>query len=220
MPTGEPVFDSYIAGDQTLAIPPRARKLLLIGEGMLTGAPSSLGSVGVEASTAIYAMDSREFAAYGCVLWARSNIAKHIAPGDTLTGATLLPAAAGWSVLFPVAPRGSSVVITIKPAVPSPAPAATQLRWRSVNASLGGLNTVVSPDRVAFVMDVTAAQAWTLDVDVSSDWRIVSFVLADMTSTEAVAILSGNATWNFVDDRFAAPTTPLSTTVTLEIANA
>ena len=52
------------------------------------------------------------------------------------------------------------------------------------------------------------------------DWRIAGIVLADISSTEAAAVLSGNAIWNFVDDRFAAPTTPLSTTVTLEIANA
>lgn len=217
---GEPVADSYITGNQKLTLPLRSRNLLLIGEGTLTGAPASLGSVGTEASTSVYAVDTGQFASYGCVLRPRSSIAAKIAPGQTLLGADLLGAAAGWSVLFPAAGKSACLVITIKPAVANPSAAATQVRWRASNATLGAAAAVVSPDRAAFVMDAQAAQAWTLDADVGADWRIASMVMADMAAADALAILRGSANWSFVDDRFVEPASPMNSTVTLEIANA
>ena len=75
------------------------------------------------------------------------------------------------------------------PAVPNPASAPSQVRWRAVNATLTGLNTASTPDRAAFVMDVQAAAAWSLDIETSSDWQLTSAVLCDMASADVLSAL-------------------------------
>jgi hypothetical protein len=214
---GEPVADLYVAGNQPVAIPPRGRNVLLIGEGMLAGAPASLGSVGIEPTTALYAIGFKEFAGHGCVMKTTAPLDRVIGAGATVTGRDILPKASHFSILFPPRPSGSALLITVAPAVTDPAPAATQMRWRALGATLSGLATVASADLAALVMDVQSAQPWTLELDLTTDWRLAGVVVCDMTAAALTDRLGATSDWNFVDDRFLAPAPPLTTTVTLEI---
>jgi len=216
---GEPLSDQYITGTQHVALPVRTRRVLLIGEGMLTGAPASLGSVGVEPGSSIFAISRTEFAAHGCVVRSNAPILKKFNPGDTLTGSVILSAGSSFSILFPAAPKPASLVIVVNPAVPKPAAAASQVRWRAVNATLSALTTLATPDGAAFIMDAAAVSAWNLDLDVDSDWKISSAVVANMSAADALTALSSHSSWSFVDDHFLAPNPALGTSVTLELVN-
>jgi hypothetical protein len=216
---GEPVADQYVTGNQAVALPARARNVLLIGEGALAGAPASLGSLGAEAATSLYAIGPKEFAAHGCVVQTNSPLLKSVAAGDTLTGQDVLPASPSLSFFFPAPQKGSSVVITLSPAVANPAAVPTQVRWRSVNATLSGLNTVANADHAALVMDLQAAQPWSLDIDVTTDWDLAGVAVCNLASADVLTRLRASDAWTFIDDRFVEPASPMSTTVTLEITN-
>jgi hypothetical protein len=216
---GEPIGDQYVAGNQTIPLPARTRRVALIGEGALTGAPASLGSVGVEASTALFAIGRNEFAAHGCVVQTKTALLKAFNPSDTLTGAFVLSGASSFRILFPAPPKTSALVITVTPATGNPAAASSQVRWRGINATLSNLKTVAGADRAAFVMDVAAQGAWQLDIDTGSDWRLASAVLCDISSADALAALQNRQSWHFVNDGFIAPAASTSTTVTLEVTN-
>jgi hypothetical protein len=216
---GEPVSDQYIAGNQSAPLPARSRNVLLIGEGALSGAPASLGCTGVERGSSLYAIGAREFAGHGCILRANSPVGRRIEPGETIAGRDVLPYTSSVSLFLPAAQRGSSVLITVAPAVANPATAPTQVRWRAVGGSLTNLQTAVAADRAAFVMDMQAGQIWNLDIDVGPDWRLASAVLCNMPAAGVLAQLQNGGNWNFVDDSFVAPAAPMSTTVTLEITN-
>jgi len=216
---GEALTDQYFTGNQKVALPPRARRLLVVGEGSLTGAPASLGSVGVEPDSSLFAISRSEFAGYGCVVQTRTAILKPFRAGDTLAGSDVLKGSTSFGVLFPAPPKASALLITVAPAVDKPAAAPTQIRWRALNATLAGLSTAASSERAAFVMTVQADGAWRLDIDLGTDWRLASVVLCDITVSDVLSGLAGTD-WSFVDDRFVEPAAPTTTTVTLEITSA
>src|SRR5260370_21459085 len=112
-----------------------------MGEGMLAGAPASLGSVGIEPATALYAIGFKEFAGHGCVMKTTAPLNRVIGAGDTVAGRDILPKASHFSILFPPRPRASALLITVAPAVADPAPAPTQLRSRPLGAVLPRLPT-------------------------------------------------------------------------------
>jgi hypothetical protein len=66
-------------------------------------------------------------------------------------------------------------------------------------------------------MDVQTAGPWTLDLDVGTDWKLTSAVVANMAAADVITTLRTHTTWSFVDDRFLAPVPPVSTSVTLEL---
>lgn len=216
---GEPVSDQYIAGNQTVQLPARSRNVLLIGEGSLAGAPASLGCVGAEPGSTLYAVGARDFAGHGCVVRANSAVAGRIDPGQTVTGSDVLGQSSSLSFYLPPPPKTAAVLITVSPAAPKPAAAPTQVRWRAVGATLSNLKTAVAADRAAFVMDVQGAQPWNLDIDLGPDWTLASAVLCNISSANVLAQIQNSANWSFVDDSFVAPPSPMSTTVTLEVTN-
>jgi len=215
---GEPLSDQFIVGNQTAALPPRTRNVLLLGEGMLAGAPASLGSVGVEPATSLYAIGPKEYAGYGCVLRCNTPLLKVIAPGTTLTGRNVLPAASSVSFLFPSA-SAATLLITVTPNTPAPAPASTQVRWRATGAALGSLSSAASQYYGALAMSAQSTGPWTLDIDLTTDWRLAGVVVCNQPIAAVLSRLQTSTDWSFIDDRFVQPPSPLSTTVTVEVAN-
>jgi hypothetical protein len=216
---GETVADQFVTGSQTVPLPSRTRNVLLVGEGVLAGAPASLGNVGVEPGTSLYAIGSKDFAGYGCVARSNAPLLQAIAPGQTLTGADILPASGHFTFYFPTAPKGSSLLITMIPAVANAAPVASQVRWRATGATLSGLNTAASQRNGALVMDAQSAGPWSLDIDLTVEWRLAGVAVCTQSSADVLAHLQTNTNWTFIDDRFLPPPSPMSTTVTLEITN-
>jgi hypothetical protein len=215
---GEPLADRYITGPQTVPLPPRSRNVLLIGEGMLAAAPASLGNIGVEPGSSLYAIGHREFAGHGCVLRTNAPALQKIDAGDTLAGRDILPNSNSFSVYFAQAPQGAAVFIAVTPAVANPASAPSQVRWRGIGGTLTNLRTAATTDRAAFVMDVQSAGPWTLDIDLDTDWKLDSVVVC-VSGADVLTQLRDSAKWKFVDDGFVAPPAPMSTTVTMEVAN-
>jgi hypothetical protein len=216
---GETVADQFVTGSQTVPLPPRSRNVLLVGEGVLAGAPASLGNLGVEPGTSLYAIGSKDFAGYGCVARSNAPLLQAIAPGQTLTGADILPASGHFTFYFPPAPKGSSLLITMIPALANAAPVASQVRWRATGATLSGLNTAASQRNGALLMDAQSTVPWSLDIDLTVEWRLAGVVVCTQSSADVLAHLQTNSNWTFIDDHFLPPPSPMSTTVTLEITN-
>jgi hypothetical protein len=193
--------------------------VLLVGEGTLAGAPASLGNTGVEPGTSLYAIGPKDFAGYGCVARSNAPLLKAITPGHTLTGADILPASGHFTFYFPPATKGSSLLITVTPAVANPAPVASQVRWRGTGATLSGLNAAASQHNGALLMDAQGAGSWSLDIDLTAEWRLAGVVVCTQSSAVVLAQLQSSTDCTFIDDRFVPPPSPMSTTVTLEITN-
>ena len=71
----------------------------------------------------------------------------------------------------------------------------------------------------ALLMDAQSAGAWSLDIDLTAEWRLAGVVVCTQSSAVVLAQLQSGADWTFIDDRFVSPPSPMSTTVTLEITN-
>ena len=191
--------------------------MVLLGEG---NSPAALGgNIGIERDTVLLALAPRVFAAHGCVLRANTPLDLVPEPLDSLPGSDVLASATNFRIQFPAAAKGSTLVLSAAPAVANPGAAPDQVRWRATSA-LSSLNTILGPDRVAFVMSVESAQPWSLDVDLGADWRVTGAVVSARPAVELAEYLRTHADWDLVDDRIALPAAPVTTTVNMEIANA
>jgi hypothetical protein len=213
---GEPVGDVRTSGNATVPLPRRARRVVLMGEG---NSPAVLNSnIGIEKDTVLLALDPRSFAAHGCVLHSNTRVDFLVHALDSFTGTQVLRSVTNFRIQFPPAAKGSTLVLSAEPVVPNPAAAPGQVRWRA-NATLGSLNTVIGPDRVAFVMSVESPQNWALDVDLGTDWRIAGAVVSQQAVADMAEYLRTHGDWDLVDDRLSLPAAPVTTTINMEIAN-
>ena len=225
--SGAFLADQYIpAGMRTLALPKRARRVTLVGEGpeapiaaadrMTLAAAQNLG---VERDSVLMALGRGTFAGHGCVLESLASTGLRARPLDHAPGFAVLRATRRARVHFPAVSKATAwtLVLTVVPTDPAAGSAVEQVRWLSENATLSGLMTVISPDRTALMMTVAADRAWSLDLDLGNAWRLAGVAVAGQPTRELYDAFRTSADWNLVDDRLpqTADTTP--TQVTAEI---
>ena len=178
--------DAYVTGSQSMKIPTRARRVVLIGEG-LEPAVSPVGArravsmtqeaVGIEQDSIVLALGRRTFAAHGCIVESRVPLAVQAEPLDSVPGLELLDTATNFRLHFPVTPRGWSLLLVVRPNADDPGSALNEVRWVSLDAKLGKLETVIGIEKTAFIMPVLAVAPWKLDVDLGPNWRMTNLVV-------------------------------------------
>lgn len=198
---GRPVADLLTTGPAQLAIPPGARRLVLIGEEAGTtfagGAP-----MGLEADTRALALEGAAVAAHGCVVEVVSGLEIAPAPLTTITGHEFLRVARRVDVRFGRLDQGA-VVVRVRATGASPAPVAQEVRWRAHRATLGAIRAVIRGESIALVIPVSAPGAWTLNVAVGRDYRLEGVVALGADPAALAAELATTADWNLLDDDWA-----------------
>jgi hypothetical protein len=92
------------------------------------------------------------------------------------------------------------------------------VRWLSAGAELSSLSAVAAPTSTALVMDVAAASAWSLEVDLGVRWRLGGVVLVPKKSARDMSKwLRSRVRWDLVDDRLQLGDEQLRTAVLLEV---
>ena len=112
---------------------------------------------------------------------------------------------------------GWSLALAVQPLEAEPGLALEEIRWRSLDARLSSLHTVISPDRTAFLMAVETAGPWSLQVDLGRKWRLAGAALCGRAPAILGTTLGAQADWDMVDDRFQAPPSGTSTNLTMQI---
>lgn len=212
----EPLSDTLLAaGNQTMPMPLGLKSVFLTGEG---NDPQLGQTQGIEGHCALLALGHRVFAGPGCLL--ESHVAPGVAcyPLDTVPASKILTPAMNATFHFRTPAAGSTLIIKVAAATPNPGSAATNVRWRSVDATLGTVGTIIGAQGVAIVMPVTAREAWTLDVDLGVEWRLTGVVVSPAVVADVTALLTNQANWNLLDDRFYADPALAASSITLEIA--
>lgn len=221
------IGDRYVTGNAIIGIPRRARRITLIGEGMHPPITESSGeretftsireALGVEHDTTLLALGHRAFAGHGCVFVAHVALPFGSRPMDSVPGFKLLRAASNFTVYWP-AVREGCLILTVEPVgKDAPASALNEVRWLSAGADLSGLSAVSGPTATALVMDITAAKAWALDVDLGVNWRLTGVVVVQKSAREMSDWLRSRTTWDLVDDRLQLGAEKASTDVLLEV---
>jgi hypothetical protein len=164
------VSDTYLPpGTRDLALPPRARRVTLVGEGAdapLVSADRSAvpdQNVGVEHDSVLLALGGDAFAGHGCVLEALAPLGLAVRALDHAPGFAVFRRLTRARLYFPAVPKNWSLVLTVVPAVPDAGSALEEVRWIAERAALSSLMTVVGADRTALAMTVAATEPWTLD---------------------------------------------------------
>ena len=211
----EPLSDAMLAaGNQTLAAPMGLRSVYLIGEG---GDPHTAEAQGIEGHCTLLALGRRTFAGLGCVL--ESQVALEVAchPLDNVPASQILPSARTATVHFSAPAKAATLILKVSAATPNPGPAASDVRWRSVDATLGAVKTTAGPHGATLVMQVDAPGAWTLDLDLGLDWKLSGVVVTPTAPAAVLAQITSQAHSNLVDDRFYADASLGASSITLEI---
>jgi hypothetical protein len=220
------ISDQYITGKIVLAVPPRARRVTLIGEGVhppITGSPLAgvaapviREALGVEHDSTLLALGRRAFAGHGCVLMANAALPFAARPMDSVPGFKLLRAATRFSVHWPSVPKGC-LVLVVEPIDGDPTSALDEVRWYSMGAQLKGLSTVVGPSATALLMDLTAPKQWWLELDLGMKWRLAGVTVVQKTARDMSNALRARDVWDLVDDRLQLAADQPPTTVTLQV---
>jgi hypothetical protein len=222
---GDVVGETYVSGSGVLPVPPRrTRRVVLIGEGSRAAvAPAGAGSaqaaidaVGIEPDTAALALGPRTFAAHGCVVAANVTLPFPIDALDSLPGRELLDHVTNARVHFPAIPNRWSLLIVVIPNTENPGGAVEEVRWASLDATLGALATVIAPGRTAFIMPVSAPGKWTLDFDLGHHWRLGGLTVCPQSPVQLTAQLTTDDRWTFIDDSMVRPRA-VATEVALEV---
>ncbi len=138
-------------------------------------------------------------------------------PLDSVPGFEVLDSATSVRLYFPAIRKGWSLLIAVEPVDRDAGTATESIRWASLDALLGTLNTVVGPDATAFVMPVTATKPWTLDIDLGKSWRLRNVAIT-FNQRDFVNLLRSRSNWDFVDDRFTQAPVGTSTKISLEVS--
>jgi hypothetical protein len=220
------ISDQYITGNIVLAVPPRARRVTLVGEGMhppiagspLAGvaAPVIKEALGVEHDTTLLALGRRVFAAHGCVLVANTAMPFAARPMDSVPGFKVLRAVTRCRVHWPSVPKGCLALI-VEPIGGDPVPALDEIRWYTMGAQLRGLSTVAGTAATALLMDVTAPKQWWLELDLGMKWRLAGVTVVQKSARDMTNLLRGRDAWDIVDDRLQLAADQPATTATLQV---
>ena len=235
--TGEPLGDVYVAGARSLQAPPRTRRAVFIGEGLDAPlrAPAATAAaaeeeaaarvatafpreaIGIEHDSVLLALGNGVFAGHGCILKANTSLGIAPQPLDSAPGSQVLRAATNVRVHFPALRKGWSLVLSVEPLVAEPGSAVREIRWRSLDAKLDGLHSVLTPDRTALLMSVEAAKPWSLEIDLGKKWRLAGIALVGREPRDIARTFKSKADWDLVDDRFRAAPPRTSTNITMQI---
>ena len=220
------IADQYVTGKVVLAVPPRARRVTLIGEGMhppITGspvagvaAPAIREALGVEHDSTLLALGRRAFAGHGCVLIANAALPFACRPMDSVPGFKLLRAATRFSVHWPSVPKGC-LALVVEPIGGDLVSPLDEIRWYTMGAQLKGLSTVVGPSATALLMDVTAPKQWWLELDLGMKWRLTGITVVQKTARDMTNMLRARDVWDLVDDRLQLAADQPPTTATLQV---
>ena len=220
------ISDQYITGNIVLAVPPRARRVTLVGEGMhppisgspLAGvpAPAIKEALGVEHDTTLLALGRRVFAGHGCVLVADTALPFAAKPMDSVPGFKVLRAATRCRVHWPSVPKGCLALI-VEPIGGEPTPALDEIRWYSMGAELRGLSTVAGPSATALLMDLAAPKQWWLELDLGMKWRLSAVTVVQKSARDMTNALRARDVWDVVDDRLQLAADQPATTATLQV---
>ena len=212
----EPLSDTLLAaGKQSMPMPLGLKSVFLTGEGN-DSQPGA--NHGIEGHCALLALGHRVFAGQGCLL--ESHVAPQVAcyALDTVPASKILSPAMNATFHFHAPAAGSSLILKVAATVPNPGNAAANVRWRSVDATLGKVGIVAGAQGVAIMMPVDAKTPWTLDVDLGVEWRLTGVVVSPASAADMTALLTNQANWTLLDDRFYADPALAATSITLEIA--
>ena len=206
------------AGTSEVAAPAGTRSAMFLHGGTLSPLTNNrrLGlyvaeACGVDSDTTVIAHSQRVFAAHGCVVQSSTPPALTAHALDTFSGAQLLRALTDYTVFFPAG--AASLILVVEPIVDDPAAALDQVRWAANAASLTNLQTVVTPERTALLMDVQAA-SWSLSLSLGPDWRVSAVVVSPGSSSELATLLSTTNNWDLIDDRIQTGPQPASIAIT------
>lgn len=206
------------AGTSEVAAPAGTRSAMFLHGGTLSPSTNNrrLGlyvaeACGVDSDTTVIAHSQRVYAAHGCVVQSSTPPALTAHALDTFSGAQLLRALTDYTVFFPAG--AASLILVVEPIVDDPAAALDQVRWAANAASLTNLQTVVTPERTALLMDVQAA-SWSLSLSLGPDWRVSAVVVSPGSSSELATLLSTTNNWDLIDDRIQTGPQPASIAIT------
>lgn len=220
------LMEGYVEGPAKIAAPRRSRRVTLIGEGMyppVRGMEGTRGStaifenLGVEHDSTLLALGRKCFAGHGCVFVANTALPFATKLMDSVPGFEVLRASTNFTVYWPAKSKGGCLVMVVEPLGANPGLAVEQIRWAALGAELSGLSTIIGPAATALVMDLSAPNAWQLEIDLGTKWRLAGVVLASGTSRNMTNRLKGQSNWDLVDDRLQAGPEPLLTKAVLEV---
>lgn len=211
---GKPVADLYLPANHSSPLPPRSRSVVFFGEGpaapvglpratrgSAAPVPRPVEAIGVELESILTALSPRAFAARGCVVALLTPYSEPVRLFDSLTGFDLLPQIPILRVHFPPVPKDGTLVLHFECLGGEAGAAIDQIRWRTLDAALGSLRTVVQPDRVAFTTTAVADEPWLVEVDLGPAWRLSGIAWRPQAQRETLDWLGSSASWDMTDDR-------------------
>jgi hypothetical protein len=201
------------------ALPANTRQVVAIHQGWRCAAPPNTSTgiaepVGLEPATRLLALGGTHLAAHGCTVQIRTVQRDAIELFDTVSGEAVLKHTRHLELQMPAMPRGCSLII--KAFTPTRGLVGTPVSWKANAATLASsLPAMYLPEGVAYVMGVTAATRWQLDLQLAPHWRLAGVVCVPLEATQVQQRLSAGL-WDWIDDTYSAAD-GIPSTLTLEL---